>query len=182
MEWKDITIQKFTGIQAILKSDEPELTKKINLYHLLTGKDLEEIRNIPLGEFLNTYNKELSFLDTDIPQVIPEYWEYKGVKYNITTQVEKLRAGQYIDYKEYAKEPDKIHNIMAVLCYEGGKYDGMTHKERAELFYKYMPITIVAPLTVFFLDLWKEWSVISLEYSAKIITEAVADFQESTVG
>ena len=70
---------------------------------------------------------------------------------------------------------------MAVLCYEGEKYDGATHEARAKLFNDEMPITIAAPLTAFFLELWKQWSEISLAYSAKVLKESQAEWS-NTVG
>lgn len=182
MEWKDITIQKFISINEILKSEQDELSKKIQIYNLLTGVPMEEIREMPLGVFFEKYNSDFAFLLTEIPQVVPKYWEYNNVRYHITTEVEKLKAGQYIDFKEYSKEPEKIHNIMAVLCYADGKYNGETHKERAEMFYKYMPITVVAPLAVFFLNLWQQWSEISLSYSRRMMAEVAVDLQETTAG
>ena len=182
MEWKHITLGKFIQLQEILKSDDEDLTKKIDIYALLTDSPLEEIREIPLGIFLKAYSTELKFMETEIPQVIPKYWEHNKVQYNITTQIEKLKAGQYIDYKHHSKTPNQFHNIMAVLCYDGDKYDGETHKQRAELFYNNMPVTIAFPLAVFFLELWNAWSAISLEYSANQIMEMQADFQKTTVG
>mgnify|MGYP003353083275 FL=1 len=110
-------------------------------------------------------------MEYPIPQVIPKYWEHEGVKYKITSLIDSFTAGQYIDFKEFGKEKDNIHNVMAVLCYEGETYKGETHKKRAELFNEFMPITIAHPLTVFFLNVWSEWSEISLAYSKRVLKE-----------
>lgn len=182
MEWKDISLGMFSQIQAIIQSESEDLTKKIELYSLLTGKDMNQVREVPLGEFLEAYKKELSFINQDIPQVIPKSWEHGGVNYNICTQVEKLTAGQYIDLKEYAKEPNNLHNVMAVLCYEGDKYNGINHKERAEVFRSNMPITIAYPLSVFFFDLWNVWSEVSLQYSELMLKQIQVDLPENTAG
>lgn len=176
MQWSDINIKTFREIQSILlDKDLDDLTKKVFLYSKLSGQTIDEVRDIPLGIFLKAYSDSLEFLNYPIPQVIPIAWEHNGVKYNITTDISTLTAGQYIDLKEYAKEPDNIHKVMAVLCYDG-KYNGATHKERAELFNEHMPITIAAPLTTFFLELWKQWSEISLAYSVKALKESEAEW------
>lgn len=181
MKWSEINIDTFRKIQSIINdNDLDELTKKVFLYSLLSKQPIEEVRELPLGEFLKAYSQSLDFLLDPIPQVIPIAWEFNGVKYKITTQINELTAGQYIDLKEYAKEPDNIHKVMAVLCYDG-KYNGATHKERADLFNENMPITIAAPLTTFFLELWTQWSEISLAYSVKVLKESEAEWS-STVG
>lgn len=178
--WKDITLGKFREIQSILKDEDfDELTKKVFLYSLLSGKPITQVRETPLDIFLKSYSESLDFLMTPIPQVIPIAWEHKGVKYKITTAINELTAGQYIDLKEYAKEPDNIHKVMAVLCYDGEKYDGATHKERSELFNENMPITIAAPLTTFFLELWKQWSEISLAYSVRVLKQSEAEWNNT---
>jgi hypothetical protein len=181
MTWSQITLGKFREIQDIISDESTdELTKKVYLYSLLSGKKIEDVRELPLGEFLAAYGKELEFLSEPIPQVIPQYWEHEGIKYKVTAEISELTAGQYIDFKEYSKEKDNIHKVMAVLCYDG-KYDGSKHEERSKLFNENMPITIAAPLTTFFLDLWKEWSRISLAYSIKILGGSKTEWQ-STVG
>ena len=171
MEWKDITIGKFREIQHILAEDEPDLTKKIYIYALLSGELIEQVREYPLGQFLEKYSKLTEFMEYPIPQVIPKYWEHEGVKYKITSLIDSFTAGQYIDFKEFGKEKDNIHNVMAVLCYDGETYKGETHKKRAELFNEFMPITVAYPLTVFFLNVWSEWSEISLAYSKRVLKE-----------
>ena len=176
MEWKQITLSKFTEIQSILKSDDDDLTKKVYLYALLSEKLIEEVREIPLGEFLKQYSEALQFISEPIPQVIPLAWEHEGVVYKITTAINELTAGQYIDMKEYAKNPNDLHKVMAVLCYDGEKYNGTTHEERAKLFNEFMPITIAAPLSAFFLDLWKQWSEISLAYSVNLLKQSEAEW------
>lgn len=180
MEWKDITLGMFAQIQAITQSQDEDLTKKIELYSVLTGKDMDQVRDIPLGEFLEAYKKELSFLNDEIPQVVPKFWEYKGVRYHICTEVEKIKAGQYIDLKEYMKEGN-LSKIMAVLCYDGN-YDGSTHKQRADIFNSHMPITIAYPLSVFFFELWSAWSEISLQYSKDLIKQVQEGLPENTAG
>jgi len=180
MTWQQITIGKFRNIQSIIDDqDLDELTKKVFLYSLMSGQKIEEVRDIPLGIFLKAYSDSLDFMLDPIPQVIPIAWEYKGVKYKITTAINELTAGQYIDLKEYAKEKDNIHKVMAVLCYDGESYNGQTHKERSELFNEVMPITIAAPLCTFFLELWKEWSEISLAYSAKVLKQSAAEWSNT---
>lgn len=180
MTWKEITIGKFREIQSIITDkDFDELTKKVLLYSLISGQTIEEVRDIPLGIFLKAYSDSLEFIIEPIPQVIPIAWEHKGVKYKVTTMINELTAGQYIDLKEYAKEKDNIHKVMAVLCYEGERYDGSTHEARAKLFNDEMPITIAAPLTAFFLELWKEWSEISLAYSVKVLKESEAEWSST---
>lgn len=174
MTWSEITLSKFTEIQSILKSDDDDLTKKVYLYSLLTGIRIEDVREIPLGEFLKQYSEALQFISEPIPQVIPLVWEHNGVAYKITTAIHELTAGQYIDLKEYAKNPNDLHKVMAVLCYDGEKYNGTTHEERAKLFNEFMPITIAAPLSAFFLELWKQWSEISLAYSVKLLKQSEA--------
>lgn len=182
MEWKDITISVFNQIQAILKSGDTDLTVKIEIYVLLTGKNIDQVRDLPLGEFLSAYSKELGFLNDTIPQVIPKFWEHDKVKYNISTQVEKISSGQYIDLKEYMKQENNLHMVMAVLCFDGDKYNGGTHKERSEIFLNHMPITIAYPLAVFFFELWSAWSEVTLQYSKLIVEQVQAASPENTDG
>lgn len=179
MEWKDITLNKFKEIQSILEGEEDDLTKKVYLYASLTGEQIEVVRDIPLGIFLKAYSKECVFLEQKMPQYIPEFWEFNGVKYKITTQINELSAGQYIDLKEYGKVQSDIHKVMAVLCYDGEAYDGKTHEERSKLFNEFMPITIAAPLSAFFLELWKQWSEILLAYSVKVLRESEAEWSNT---
>lgn len=171
MKWSDITVSKFRELQEIILGNDDELTKKIFIYSSLTGYRIEDARELPLGSFLEQYAKEVAFMNDPIPQVISKSWKHGEKEYNITTDISKLTAGQYIDFKNFAKEKDNIHTIMAVLCYDGKKYDGSNHEERAMIINEYMPITVAYPLCVFFLNLWNAWSEVSLAYFEKLMKE-----------
>ena len=131
---------------------------------------------------LKTYAKcmqTLSFLTEQLVGQAQKVVEFGGVRYDVITDVYNLNGGQYITLMHLMKDPDKVidqlHEVMAVFLvpkkktwygWKKGKYDPEKHKEISEAMLQ-APMTIVQPLSAFFLSSYLMSAKHILESSVK---------------
>ena len=113
-------------------------------------------------------------------------FKVKGRRFKCIWQTQKLTAAQYIDATSFCKDEasiiNNIHNILAAICIEKTwygkvkKYDGVNHKEVADLFLNHMKIEVAYPIMLFFCRYYKELAdniLIYLEAEANKAMEKV---------
>ncbi len=126
--YKELSINKYLEIRDILEEDGGELNIQANIIAVLTGMNVDDVLNLSLTKY-NEYVQKTAFLlkKPDINKRIPNKLNINGRECYITTNVNKLTAGQYIDYetlinmKNYEKY---IANILACFIVPKGKTYG----------------------------------------------------------
>lgn len=181
MNWSNITLEQYQEVVSIAETDynkddmftykdeitpSSEFRKEIELVCYLYNLPKDEVLNMPIEKF-KEYSKKLDFLQTAYEGNMSKEFELNGVTYVVGYEVQKRTAGQFIDLSELTKEPDMVndnlHKILAVICIpKGSKYDGNIN-ERAEVF-KQLPMTIVFPISSFFLQVLKNSFPIIQDY------------------
>lgn len=165
MTWKDITIEKFLKIQAVISIEKEPFERTLSTLAVIKGIKKKELDLIPLVK-LQKELRELKFLDEPLPQKIHINFKVKGRTFRACTDISKINTAQYIELMDYAKENplDHIHHFMAILCDEVQgfgfmkykvPYSGEAQKEKAELFYKHLAIDIAYPQSLFFCNVLK---------------------------
>lgn len=88
--------------------------KMITMIHLLSGKEVDEIKSWTPMSIKSVYAKVLETI-TDIEPSFYPVFELDGVKYGFSS-MSNLTLGEYVDLERLAKQPqDNIEEIMAIL-------------------------------------------------------------------
>lgn len=154
MKWSELKIYQFQELYSILTDKElDELGKVIYSVAFLEEKTVAEIESMNLDEFKKLSDKYGWLKEMDLLEKISNTFELNGEIYKVIWQVDKMKAGQYIDLTEFNKDPmANIHKVMATLVYKDWNTYATEHNERSELFRKEMNIGFAYPLCVFFCE------------------------------
>lgn len=159
----ELTIKQFLKCKTISELETDPLQRKISMLAELSGKTVEEIESMPITA-LQSHLAKFSSIDTLEPNSKVKMRIKVGKqRFDLIWKSQEMTAYQYIDTVNFCKDPvNNIHNILASLACEVTwygkrlKYDGSTHKERADLFYNQMKIKQAYPIMVFFCKYLKE--------------------------
>lgn len=154
MDYYDISIGQYLEIQEILEvEDVPELDKITSLIAVCKNVDEDTVLDYDIQTFNKCVN-EISFLFSPYPkEVMKEYYVLNGREYEVSVNLQKLTAGQYIDYQTFIKEPIKnLVELLSVFVIPKGKKYGdydmeAVHKDIRE----YMSIVDGLAISGFFL-------------------------------
>lgn len=159
---EDVTIGTFIKIAKLEATDDPEqiLDRNIKMLSLLTGEGEDVFLELTASQLAELVGK-ISFLNNlPEPKAINQV-NVNGKLYQANLLISELTAGQYIDLSEFIKNPiNNLHKIMATLYLPAKKtwygklvvekYNGKTQKERADEFYRFMPVSVAYPAALFF--------------------------------
>ena len=176
--WEGVTVEQFQALQKILAEKGDEYATNVAIISIMSGTPMDEIETYSLKTYAKCMNT-LSFLTEQLVGEVQKAVEFGGVRYDVITDVYKLNGGQYITLMHLMKDPDKVidqlHEVMAVFLvprkktwygWKKGKYDPERHKEISEAMLQ-APMTIVQPLSAFFLTSYLKSAKHILESSVK---------------
>ena len=192
MDWNKITIEQFVKTQAIINQEpEDELdlhAQKKLIAEIITGKSIEEIENMLMGDIDNIY---LECLAPSLPKKIVRRFKLNGVKYEFDLEATDLTSGRYMSIMESIKgNPlDNLHSVLfniahpikrnALGVFKRYNFESKEIHKRIEDF-KQMPITIANPIAVFFCNLSKALTDVSVDYSVKKLNLMTKEMEELT--
>lgn len=168
--YNDLTLDKFYEISDI-DTSEGELETIVQAIAILSDIDEDDVLNLPINEF-NERSKKLAFIKTkpELSKKLPDKIVINGKRYIILKDASKMTAGQYIDYKSYAKDFESINKNLAlilttVIIPEGKVYgDGYDTVELAEEFKKNVSIVLALSISNFFFRQFQRYSNNILTY------------------
>jgi hypothetical protein len=176
--WEGVTIEQFQALQGILEEKGDEYATNVAIISIMSGVSVDVIETYALKTYAKCM-RTLSFLSEQLVGEVQKVVEFGGVRYNVISDVYNLNGGQYITLMHLMKDPDKVidqlHEIMAVFLvpkkrtWYGWKkqpYNSKKHKEVAEAMLQ-APMTIVQPLSAFFLSSYLKSAKHILESSVK---------------
>ena len=176
--WEGVTIEQFQALQKILAEKGDEYATNVAIISIMSGVPVDEIETYSLKTYAKCM-QTLSFLTEQLVGDVQKVVEFGGFRYDVITDVYNLNGGQYITLMHLMKEPDKVidqlHEVMAVFLvpkkktwygWKKGKYDPERHKEISEAMLQ-APMTIVQPLSAFFLSSYLMSAKHILESSVK---------------
>jgi hypothetical protein len=180
--WGEITIGQFIELNRANQLDLDPLESMIELLAILTKEDRERIDKISIDSIKKCYSK-LGFLNTRVQGSIKEILEFDGVTYKADLNIKKFCAGQYLDLKNYTKDPKEnlfnLHYIMTVFYIPVGKKYGEDYSlnDLAGLFYDKMSIEVSNPIAVFFSTLLKDWKIVIQDSLKRKISSQIMEMQ-----
>lgn len=126
--YKEMTINKYQEIRQIIDEDGGELNMQARIIGALTGMSLDDVLNLSLTKY-NEYVQKTAFLlsKPKLDGRIPNRLNINGMECEITKNVNKLTAAQYIDYQTLTAMKDQekyLANILACFIVPKGKKYG----------------------------------------------------------
>lgn len=192
MDWNKITIEQFVKTQAIINQEpEDELdlhAQKKLIAEIITGKSIEEIENMLMSDIDNIY---LECLTPSLPQKIVKRFKLNGVKYEFDLEATDLTSGRYMSIMESIKDNplDNLHSVLfniahpikrnALGVFKRYNFEANEVHKRIEDF-KQMPIFIANPIAVFFCNLSKALTDVSVDSSLAKLNLMKRDMEELT--
>lgn len=158
--WDAVTLGEWQAVRKLLKSDADPYLVECAIISTLSGADMNDIQSLT-REGHGKCMQALAFLKTPIGGKLRDRVLIGRTMYHIETNARKITGGQYIDIMALTKDVDKIDDNMHLImaCYATPlkwgfirqPYNGATHAQVAEQM-KLLPVTVVTPVTDFFLQ------------------------------
>jgi hypothetical protein len=173
---KSISIRKFIEISDLIK-DETTIHERMNVFQIVTGCDMEDIRIIP-AEILDTMWNEFVHNCFDLGDgSVDNIITIDGKSYGLIN-VKGLTVGEMADIDVLKNHPVlnfNLHKIMAILYrplisklpFKIEPYSSETFEERAELFAEKMPVKVALNTAVFFLNILGNLKEVTKDFLAK---------------
>ena len=177
-DWTAVTVRQFQALQGILTEDGDEYDKNVAIISIMSGASVDDIEDYTLKTYAQCM-KALEFLTQPLPEEKVKSFLCNGKKYRVFSDVYELNGGQYITLMHLLKDPEKVidhlHEVMAVFCvpydkkwygWKKAKYNSKVHKEVANEMLD-VPMSIVQPLSAFFLASYLRFATHTLASSVK---------------
>jgi len=189
--WESVTLRKYQAINALLSESKDkgeglegsakelhEYNTECALISLMTGEDMDEILRLNRSAH-NQIMNVLAFLKDPIIGKVKTKAKVNGRRYYFEKNARKITGGQWITLMHFLQDESKIdenlHNLIACFAYRykwlTAKYDGKIHEDVAKDMQE-LPITVVKPLTDFFLQSYLRFATRTLRYS-EILLKAI---------
>jgi hypothetical protein len=152
-KWEDINLKQFQKIMKLYENtdNKPDL---IDLISILTDKDKEEIKQLPM-DFIDKIMVRLLFLNDPIKCSDSNNITIDGEEY-IINHMEQLKFMEYVDVNTLL-DHDRLNyaGILSILCRKkdeeyNDEYISNILPKRLEMF-ENQPVTNIMPLIGFFL-------------------------------
>ena len=189
--WESITLRDYQAITALFKESKEKgeglsgKDKELHDYHtecalisLLSNVDMDDVLALHRSAHTRLMNV-LGFLSEPITGEVKTRIKINGNRYYFEKDATKITGGQWVSIMHFLEDDTKIdanlHNLLACFAsrYKWFKadYNGKIHKEVATDMLD-IPITVVKPLTDFFLKDWLKYVkniAVYLEITGKIL-------------
>ena len=192
-DWSQVTLRQFIGLYDLNEMEGDDFERVFATIALMADKDIDEIRKVKLKD-VKAMIKHLSFLkDPNIKGKVRRWIPLKWKGYRIAKDVRTMDAGQYIDINYFlsnGKAPANFADIMAVLM-QPTRFGWFIREKRPDEHEEIkqaaldLPMTIVKPLTDFFLQDYAASAQAMLDYSLNQMKKEVkklTDSQRNMVG
>lgn len=183
--WHQVTLKQFVGLHDLNEMEGDEMERVFATIALMADMDIEDIRKIKLKD-LGKCIKHLKFLKDPIEGKVKRWIPLRWKGYRIAKDVRTMKAGQYIDINYFlsnGKAPHNFADIMAVLMQPTRfgwfirEKKPMEHEDIKAAAYE-LPMTIVKPLTDFFLQEYLTSAKATLDYSLWKMEEQMATLRK----
>lgn len=114
--WTNITVKDYDSISEILKSDESDLSKQINLLALIYNVEPSVFWNLNIND-LSTYTPSLNFLNSFkfVPFTNINTIKISGKEYRVS-DISEITTAQYFDFINISKSgTDDVQQLISLL-------------------------------------------------------------------
>lgn len=182
--WDDVTVEEWQAIRQLIKRKKESNPKndfilECLLISTLSGCDMNDLMNLTRDSHARLM-KELDFLKEPITGKVKQRVRVGKKWYFFEKYAENITGGQFIDLMTNLKDEEKIdenlHKLVACFTVPmkwgiwKKKYNGKEFEEVANDIQK-MPISVVKPLTDFFLKHYLDCAKITAQYLEKEATK-----------
>lgn len=182
--WQAITVRQWQAVQALFKEsakkgegldgskkDVHDYNTECALISILTGEDMDDILSLQRSAH-NAIMNNLAFLSQPIEGKLNTRVKINGRRYKFEKVARNINGGQWLTLMHFLQDEERIdenlHNLVACYAYRvnwfRAKYNGKIHEEVARDMLD-LPITVVKPLTDFFLSDWLKYATRILRFS-----------------
>lgn len=168
--WNEVTIRQFVELSRVKQMDMDPLEQLIEIIAILSNTPRETIAKVPLNSLKALYGK-FDWMQSPIEGTLKDTLTIDGVTYRAAcfSDFSKITAGQYIDHKNYTKDPKEIiynlHSILsAYFIPEGKKYGEYDLNHVGDIFWNSVTMDVAYPIAVFFCNLSNVWKTTIVDY------------------
>lgn len=151
--YREMSIEKYYELKENMTEDLEPLDFQVRLISILSDKTEDEILNLPLHKYAECVAALDYIYELPKPRNINYVPTIKidNEKYNLLKDVDKMTAGQYIDFQSYLDNNLGVeYTLSTILIPEGkayGEYDVVPVIEKIR---KYMDIQTAVNIRFFF--------------------------------
>ena len=125
--YRDLPIGMYLEICEISRREDiEELHKQVSILSILTGREEEEIYDLPIGDYKELVSKT-RFLahEYDGEVLTAKTYALEGWLLQPVEDYRKITTAQYIDFQTFIKDPEKniVEIISVMLIPKGKKYN-----------------------------------------------------------
>lgn len=146
-----LTVGKWLELKNVnLEQDDIDI--QADILSVLTDKTVDELMLLPIPEYQSLVQTS-TFLNTEPKTLtkLPETLKLEDKEFYIHQKVEKMTAGQYIDYQSYLKDNDYAHILPCFIIPKGKKYgEDYDIEEVSQIICNNLPITVALTISRFF--------------------------------
>ena len=165
-----LTISKYKEILALDRNGDA-MEFLLDELEILSDYTVDELLTMPINDF-KELSKKAQFLreKPDFKKRCPNSIKINGEKYSVDTDVKNMSVGQYIDYKQYYKEPEdlmkNLNYIMTIFIIPAGhKYgDGYDLETLAKLIDDNLSVQVAIQISNFFFQKLEKYIKCFLTY------------------
>lgn len=182
--WSEIKIHQFYELRALLEMrDLPNIDKNVQLLSVLTGKPIDVIEDLTFNQ-IASHIAGISFVDKMPKAAAKRYIFVRGCIFKVHLDPSKITPAQFIDLSMFTKDAntiiENIHNILAVICTPVfRKYNGKSHKKRADLFVEHLDVETAYGIALFFCRLINAFLPAISDYLEQTAREQIANLKNS---
>jgi len=186
-DWNGVTLREYQAYHDLLKESETKREESTNkevtdfeikcaIVSLFSGVEMNLLLIEERYRIEHLINM-MGFLSHPITGKVKTKCKVNGTRYYFEKKAKKISGGQWISLQHFLQDPEKIdenlHNLLACFAYRRKwfkkTHEADKHEQTAEDM-KELPMTIVKPLTDFFLSDW-ETSVTSTLRFLEIVAQ-----------
>lgn len=177
-----MTIEQFQKVFELSEGVD-SFDYKIKALSIITGRSIDDIESLSIEDF-KKLSKEIDIPNTDnLSDKLIFETKVSGIKFEAVINVKSITAAEFLEVSAFTKDEKTIiknlHKLLAIFYKPKSKWFGlkkvtMKRSEVADLFLKNMDIQMAYPLSVFFLESWKSFTIVIRESLDKKMRQAIA--------
>lgn len=183
-DWSEVTLEQYISLHDLNEMEGSDEERVIAVLSVMSGTSIEDLREVYLGDIMRMM-KRLDFLKNSPTGEVKRFFPLRWNGYRITKNAKQLTGGQYIDLNYFLsnqKAPKNFPDIMAVLMQPTRfgfvrKKKPLEHGDIREAA-KQLPMTIVKPLTDFFLQTYNDSERTTADFSLQKMKEELKTVED----
>lgn len=163
-----LPLGKFLELRDIDMEGMGEIDLQVAIISILSDISEDDIMDMPIPEYKKLVSKTRFLTTQPTPQKkVPKTISMDGKEYDVILEVERMSAGQYIDYQTYIgyrEERYLPHILSTIIIPKGEKYGQTDLASTIKTIEEHLPISVAVSLSAFFLNKWRSLTKATLTY------------------